>query len=453
MLLTRPNPAFSKFFVIALTVCMVDGWAQVCDETFEGDSKITTRAQRKTFNFNDSGELRAFQLFINNYEKPDGMKVILNNSTVLDELWFGKNGCTRTGVVQDPIAPPLGRSSGKCVQGPLVWANMANPKIGVARPGLFKVWTADLSFPFPIMLINEGEFEGKLTLPEHVCSATLEFYTSPGAGNDSSAWIARLGCPGGTTTIPKPVVASADACGDDGAIRLKAAPRDPSVNYHYDWSGPKGFRSNEQNPTVKNAARDNLGTYGVCISSSASNRCKSCDFVDVSALRPILSGKIQRPTACQPGAIDLQIEGGQPPFTYFWSNQGTAEDLKDIAPGEYSVEVEDSAGCSAETSFKLEPHQTKAAVNIPNAFSPDGDGLNEEFRIVPHDELEIRVETFQIYSRWGKLVYDNPTQASWNGNDRSGNPSPADGYVYQIVYTIDGCKEKYQKKGDVILVR
>ena len=46
------------------------------------------------------------------------------------------------------------------------------------------------------------------------------------------------------------------------------------------------------------------------------------------------------------GEIDLTVEGGNSPFTYYWSNGATTEDIDGLCPGTYDVSVTDAGGCT-----------------------------------------------------------------------------------------------------------
>ena len=86
---------------------------------------------------------------------------------------------------------------------------------------------------------------------------------------------------------------------------------------------------------------------------------------------------------------------------------------------------------------------------VPNAFTPDGDGINDFFEIKGE---EIKEFELWIFNRWGELVYHtNEITDFWDGTYK-GIPSQIDVFVWKIKY------EDFQKKygtlvGHVSLLR
>ena len=92
----------------------------------------------------------------------------------------------------------------------------------------------------------------------------------------------------------------------------------------------------------------------------------------------------------------------------------------------------------------------KETVFIPNAFSPNGDGNNDEFRIiVGKDVMGVKME---IYDRWGKLVFvSNEINKGWDGKY---NNKDAEIGTYQYIVKVR-LRDKTIKtfKGDFTLLR
>lgn len=87
-------------------------------------------------------------------------------------------------------------------------------------------------------------------------------------------------------------------------------------------------------------------------------------------------------------------------------------------------------------------------VFFPNAFTPNGDGKNDEFKPVSNN---IVFKAFIIYDRWGTEVFNNNTGLwGWDGKLK-GVELPSAVYYYYFKYSIKGKEEI--KKGDVTLLR
>jgi len=125
-----------------------------------------------------------------------------------------------------------------------------------------------------------------------------------------------------------------------------------------------------------------------------------------------------------------------------------------INPGTYNVSliVQSTQGCTdtiiKEVTFK--PFYTFYA---PNAFTPNGDGLNDVF--IPKG-VGFNNEKFNlyIYNRWGELVFETADyNLGWDGNTSSGNPAPQGVYTWIVLLkTFDGTDLLYRHTGQVSLL-
>ena len=99
-------------------------------------------------------------------------------------------------------------------------------------------------------------------------------------------------------------------------------------------------------------------------------------------------------------------------------------------PGNYRVVLwaNNSSGCEID-SVEFEVSVSESMLTVPNVFTPNGDGTNDEFRVVYRSIKEFHI---WVYNRWGKLVYksDNPAEG-WDGNI-NGRPAAAGAYYYVI---------------------
>jgi len=121
----------------------------------------------------------------------------------------------------------------------------------------------------------------------------------------------------------------------------------------------------------------------------------------------------------------------------------------------YQFTAIDSNGCRVDSIVIIDVTKPRRA-NAPNAFTPNGDGVNDYFFIQGGTKVE-KVTLFRIYDRWGELVFEgsdleiNIPEQGWNGIFR-GMPSSSGAYAwYADVLFKDG--ETIQIKGDVILLR
>ncbi|PHN03472.1 T9SS type B sorting domain-containing protein [Flavilitoribacter nigricans] len=96
----------------------------------------------------------------------------------------------------------------------------------------------------------------------------------------------------------------------------------------------------------------------------------------------------------------------------------------------YTIRATDEFGCSVEAFFQVDVSKDEA-VYIPNAFSPNEDGVNDQFRLFTGLGVE-EILDFSIYDRWGNLLYYRASCASdcsWDGR-LNGRVLGQDVYVF-----------------------
>ncbi len=226
----------------------------------------------------------------------------------------------------------------------------------------------------------------------------------------------------------------------------------------YIWS-PNGGGNNQEITVTENT------TYTVNYTDPAGCFTKTASF-DVEAIDPFLpDGNLTADpdTAYEGQLINLQIttspavlDGG----VYTWLLDGiqfsetTTPSLETLAPNTgmfdsvfYKVTIADEYGCMLMDTVKV--FVLKSAFDMPNVFSPNNDELNNTFKPVTSPDVEIL--DFRVWSRWGKLVYENENGAEgWDGNFKK-EPMPSDVYVFYMRYVQAGTERVL--KGDVTLVR
>lgn len=118
-------------------------------------------------------------------------------------------------------------------------------------------------------------------------------------------------------------------------------------------------------------------------------------------------------------------------------------------PGEYSLTLQSSDYCDSLVHLVLDRYQAY----IPNAFSPNGDGVNDFFTIYGSEEVK-EVAELLVFNRWGTQVFAAQGIApgdGWDGRHR-GQFAPSGVYVYLARIIFDDDKPRVVK-GTVMLIR
>lgn len=121
----------------------------------------------------------------------------------------------------------------------------------------------------------------------------------------------------------------------------------------------------------------------------------------------------------------------------------------------YYVEAKNQYGCIGRDTMCVKVFFNNSQVFIPNAFTPDGDGINDVFMV--RGKGIKTVKSFRIFNRWGQVVFEkanfaaNDPKYGWDGLVNGSAASP-DVFVYtcEIIAEND---EQYNTKGNVTILK
>ncbi|WP_460925496.1 T9SS type B sorting domain-containing protein [Pontibacter brevis] len=122
--------------------------------------------------------------------------------------------------------------------------------------------------------------------------------------------------------------------------------------------------------------------------------------------------------------------GGTAPYTYQLNGGGFTSEptFNGLAAGTYTLVVKDSFGCTTEVSFSIE---SAVDIDIPNGFTPNGDGVNDLWAIKNLSTLHPNCRV-TVYNRWGSPVFESKGYMQpWDGTYK-GKMLP-DGTYYCII--------------------
>lgn len=133
----------------------------------------------------------------------------------------------------------------------------------------------------------------------------------------------------------------------------------------------------------------------------------------------------------------VEVEGGYGALNVVYDEKVLGNDLEvsNLISGDYELLLTDETSCTVDSIITIT--QFSCPFYIPNAFSPNGGGINDLFEIYTHPEFEGIFQSLKIYDRWGNLIFDiqstDNTQYVWNGNYK-GKQLPSGSYAYILAF-------------------
>lgn len=147
------------------------------------------------------------------------------------------------------------------------------------------------------------------------------------------------------------------------------------------------------------------------------------------------------------GWISVSAIGGVVPYQYYWDNYMSDSSLMlNIPEGQYTVGVVDANGCKSLNVKVTLVDVDVDCLRIPNVFTPNGDGINDEW-IIANLNMFPEAQIY-VFNRWGQLMYKTTGDGEpWDGSYR-GHYVPAGTYIY----VIDLFNDDEPYKGTVTIV-
>lgn len=206
----------------------------------------------------------------------------------------------------------------------------------------------------------------------------------------------------------------------DGGIELVVTGGTP--NYNYAW---------DNGETASEIIDLAAGIYVYSVTDN--NNCLQSDSVELKEPAPIYFNEIITPVSCRDqkdGIIEVYPTGGYGQYEYLWSTNSADYEITELLGGFYTVTVTDLVGCVKDTTFEM-PVLDVECLEVPNAFTPNGDGINDDWQI--HNIYLYPEASVQVFNKWGKIVFEitNGYNVFWDGT-KNGRELPADTYFYII---------------------
>lgn len=176
-------------------------------------------------------------------------------------------------------------------------------------------------------------------------TTSANYPTSPGAYDQTlnnwhgDAFVTKLEVTLNTTFSFTPVSNSPVCAGK--TVYLTVFPAGGTAPYTYSWTGPNGFSSTQQNPSINNVSAAANGVYSVSVTDANGNSGSATTTV-TTIPSPMASISASSPS-CTTGCITLTASGGA---SYKWSNESTSTSITACYSGTFFVTAFSNEGCT-----------------------------------------------------------------------------------------------------------
>lgn len=139
---------------------------------------------------------------------------------------------------------------------------------------------------------------------------------------------------------------------------------------------------------------------------------------------------------------------------YIWNGVEGTNEYKVYTPTDSLVVTVDIQGCRLSDTLTILSKTCECDYFMPNAFTPNNDGLNDYMKPIFLDGCVPYDYAFEVYNRWGHLVYKTNSEfnTGWDGTV-NGKPADIGNYYYQMYFKSLSYPEPVKKTGEFTLIR
>ncbi len=187
------------------------------------------------------------------------------------------------------------------------------------------------------------------------------------------------------------------------------------------------------------------GIYQVTVSNL--NNCKTTASIHIRETAPIPRNFLPaNQSLCTGNVLKLLISGFK---SYAWSTGSTDSKIEIRQSGNYYLTVTSYDNCIGYDTISIVENNC-LPVGIPNAFTPNSDGLNDIFK--PTINFEITEYQLRIYNRNGQLIFRSKSNGQgWDGRFKGQKIDPGN-YIYQLDFrNAEG--KAFNFSGNILLIR
>jgi len=185
------------------------------------------------------------------------------------------------------------------------------------------------------------------------------------------------------------------------------------------------------------------GFYKVSVNN---NGCEGADSITVGTVGIPYFDLGKDTTYCFPLLQYVILGSSMTAKSYLWNSGSSDRFYKAYSPGKYWLTLSNGKNCTYTDTIDITGACDATTFYLPNAFTPNNDGINEKYVAVGENILKFKM---MIFNRWGELLFESDDIASgWDGT-YDNLPAPLGLYVALCIYEDIDSKTQMKRENKV----